>query len=181
MHIDRCSTSPHRQSHQALAGLWIVSEPQEGPAPWGCTSSKSTSDEHTAQSLSWDTTWKSREKEVGLSSLMSFLSFDLSNVKLQLLQSTKNYPTDEATFLVHVLLCSCHLCLPKTHLRGSSLEFVNSTMMKLIWRNAQMNCVLFSQELANNFLKLCSSINWNHKSQSHSKHNYCMPEAHFSS
>lgn len=111
----------------------------------------------------------------------SLLFFDLSNVKLQLLQYTKNYPTDEATVLVHVAPCSCHLCLPKTHLRGSSLVFVNSTMIKLIWRNAQMNCVLFSQELANNFLKLCSSINWNHKSQSHSKHNYCMPVAHFSS
>lgn len=31
-----------------------------------------------------------------------FLSFDLSDVKLQLLQCTKNYPTDEATILVHV-------------------------------------------------------------------------------
>lgn len=34
-----------------------------------------------------------------------FLLFDLSNVRLQLLQYTKTYLTDEATFLVHVYLC----------------------------------------------------------------------------
>lgn len=35
-----------------------------------------------------------------------FLLFDLSNVNLQLLQHTKTYHTDEATFLVHMYLCS---------------------------------------------------------------------------
>lgn len=35
-----------------------------------------------------------------------FLLFDLSNVKLQVLQHTKTYHTDEAAFLVHVYLCS---------------------------------------------------------------------------
>lgn len=56
--------------------------------------------------------------------------------------------------------------------------FVNNWKTQLVLSNTQMSHLWECQSPVNNFLKLLSSTNWNHKSSSHSKPNHYIPLAH---